>query len=83
MRRVCEGIGLHYGAQLAKLKSDAAYRVLLISIPDKSGSKQEIACIDEDSLGLWLAGGSGDTGCPLRPQGEPQCAQKRRRPSSG
>ncbi|MFI5301351.1 MAG: phage antirepressor N-terminal domain-containing protein [Polyangiales bacterium] len=55
IRRVCEALGVATQRQLTKLHGKAWACVTIMVTHDSSGRKQEVACIDLDSLPMWLA----------------------------
>lgn len=54
IRRVCAALGLDVGSQLAKLKTKGWACVVLITT-QVGGQARELACLDLDSLPMWLA----------------------------
>lgn len=53
--RVCEALGLGYSSQLQKLKEKPWATVTLIVMVAADGKSRETACLDLDSLPMWLA----------------------------
>lgn len=55
IRRICEALGLAYAAQLAKLKTKPWAVISLRDTTGPDGKVYETACLDLDSLPMWLA----------------------------
>ncbi len=53
--RLCESLGLGYSSQLQKLKDKPWATVTLIVMVAEDGKIRETACLDLDSLPMWLA----------------------------
>lgn len=55
-KRVCESLGIAHQSQLEKLKAKACACVtLIVTQAPGDGQAREIACLDLDSLPMWLA----------------------------
>lgn len=55
LRRLCEDLGLAYGAQFRKLQSQRWATVLNMRTVGNDGKQREMAFISADSIPLWLA----------------------------
>lgn len=54
IRRVCDALGLDFSSQLAKLRGRPWATVVMITTVAEDGRDREVACIDLDSLPMWL-----------------------------
>ena len=68
VRHLCEGLGIHVGAQLKKLSESPEYRGELVDIPmETPGGIQRVACLRKRQTAWWLIN-LDDTRCnaPIR-----------------
>lgn len=55
VKRVCEALGVDQAGQLRKLKSSPWATVDMMSTVAEDGKLRETACVDLDTLPMWLA----------------------------
>lgn len=53
--KLCEALGLGYSSQLQKLKEKPWATVTLVVMVAEDGKNRSVACLDLDSLPMWLA----------------------------
>lgn len=56
IRPLCEALGMNMATQLRKLHGKAWAVVVMMTTTGSDGKRYEMACLDVDSIPMWLAG---------------------------